>query len=375
MHRSSVYVGADAELSSRRISAVAGGRQPIEIPHYRILSILGAGGMGEVYLAQDTRLDRLVAIKLLPADLTKDLSRLRRFEQEARAVSALNHPNIVTIYEIGESDAGRFIVLEYVKGRTLRSVIGGRQGVASIAPIGCQVATALAVAHAAGMVHRDIKPENVMVRDDGYVKVLEFGLARLNASEASSDSTADTAMQTRPGMLVGTVAYMSPEQIKGDHVGAASDIFSLGVVFYEMATGRKPFKAASEIAVMYQIVHDQPEPPAGVNADVPPAIESLVAAMLEKNPQLRPTAADVAAALSDGRESAAPAFSSVHAVGRPAPRAIEGRTVGRSAERARLADALQSAAGGRGLILCVTGEAGIGKTTLVEEFLSQVQDD
>src|SRR5262245_47162041 len=165
--------------------------------------------MGEVFLAQDTRLDRLVAIKLLPANLTKDLTRLRRFEQEARAVSALNHPNIVTIYEIGEANEGRFIVLEYVKGQTLRTLIGGRQGLQMLAPIGRQIASALAVAHQAGMIHRDIKPENVMVRDDGYVKVLDFGLARLSLREASSASTADTAIQTRVGTLIGTVAYMS----------------------------------------------------------------------------------------------------------------------------------------------------------------------
>ena len=327
--------------------------------------------MGEVYLAQDTRLDRLVAIKLLPADLTKDLSRLRRFEQEARAVSALNHPNIVTIFEIGEAEAGRFIVLEYVKGRTLRSIIGGGQGLGSIAPSGRQVATALAVAHDAGMIHRDIKPENVMVRDDGYVKVLDFGLARLNATEQSSDSTADTAIHTRPGIVVGTVAYMSPEQIQGQHITAASDIFSLGVVFYEMACGRKPFKAASEMAVMYQIVHDEPAPLTSVNADVPAALDSLIVAMLDKNPRLRPTAADVISALSDGRDSAIVTSPAMSRVG-TAPTTGR-RTVGRAAERARLGDAFQSAARGRGLILCVTGEAGMGKTTLVEEFLTQLQ--
>ena len=154
------------------------------ISHYRILSILGAGGMGEVYLAEDTRLQRLVALKVLPADLTKDLARLRRFEQEARAVSALNHPNIVTIYEIGEADVGRFIVLEFVKGRTLRRLIGGPQGLHSVVPVGRQIASALGVAHDAGIVHRDVKPENIMVRDDGYAKVLDFGLARLSANEA-----------------------------------------------------------------------------------------------------------------------------------------------------------------------------------------------
>ena len=231
---------------------------------------------------------------------------------------------------------------------------------------------ALAVAHDAGIVHRDIKPENVMVRDDGYVKVLDFGLARLNAAKASSDSTADTAIHTKPGMLIGTVAYMSPEQITGQHIAAASDMFSLGVVFYEMASGRKPFKAASEMAVMYQIVHDQPPPVTSVNADVPAPLESLIAAMLDKNPRLRPTAADVVSALSDGRESAVVALPVSSRVATAATAGL--RTVGRAAESARLADALQSAERGRGRMLCVTGEAGMGKTTLVEEFLSQIQD-
>ncbi len=340
------------------------------ISHYRILSSLGAGGMGEVYLAEDTRLDRLVAIKLLPADLTKDLSRLRRFEQEARAVSALNHPNIVTIHEIGEADASRFIVLEYVKGQTIRALIGGRQGLQSIVPIGRQAASALGVAHEAGMTHRDIKPENIMVRDDGYVKVLDFGLARLSATEVSSVSTADTAIHTRPGVLLGTVAYMSPEQIKAETVGSASDIFSLGVVFYEMATGRKPFKAGSEVAVMYQIVYDQPPSPATLNADVPPSLDALIVRMLDKTPHLRPTAADVASALA-GEE---PVSVAPHVIPRPLIAPLAARTtVGRTEERARLRAAFQSAGVGRGVMLCVTGEAGLGKTTLVEDFLSEIQ--
>jgi predicted ATPase len=338
------------------------------ISHYRILSRLGAGGMGEVYLAEDTRLERLVAIKFLPAELSKDRSRLRRFELEARAVSALNHPNIVTIFEIGEVNTGRFIVLEYVKGRTLRTIIGGRQGLEFIPAIGRQVASALAVAHDAGMIHRDIKPENIMVRDDGYVKVLDFGLARLTAREVSNESTADTAMQTAPGMLIGTVAYMSPEQVKADTVGTPSDVFSLGVVLYEMATGRKPFTSGSELAVMHQIVYDRPLAPTTLNPDLLLSLETLILRMLEKNPHLRPTAADVAAALAGGEQPGPVTPDAIAA----APR-LTHRTVGRADERARLRVAFHSASAGHGLILCVTGETGLGKTTLVEDFLSDLQ--
>jgi len=324
--------------------------------------------MGEVYLAEDTRLERLVALKLLPSALTRDLARLRRFEHEARAISALNHPNIVTIYEIGEADAGRFIALEYVKGRTLRTFIGGRQGVDSVAPIGRQVAIALGVAHDAGMIHRDIKPENVMVRDDGYVKVLDFGLARLSTGDASSDSTAETEMHTKPGTLVGTVAYMSPEQIRGEAVASASDVFSLGVVFYEMATGRKPFPTGSEVSLMYHIVHDHPLPPSRLNPELAPPLETLIVRMMDKNPRLRPTAAEVAAALSgDARSVTTP-------VSRAAGAAIAGRsTVGRAAEHAKLESVFQAVSAGRGAMLCVTGEAGLGKTTLVEEMLADIQ--
>jgi len=309
--------------------------------------------MGEVYLAEDTRLSRLVAIKVLIADLSRDAARLRRFEQEARAISALNHPNIVTIYEIGEADVGRFIVLEYVKGETLRLRIGGRQGLESLVPVGRQVARALGVAHDAGMIHRDIKPENIMVRDDGYVKVLDFGLARLGPSDVGSDSTADTAMQTRPGMLVGTVAYMSPEQVQAHPIGTASDIFSLGVVFYEMTTGRKPFRAGSEMAVMYQIVNEPPPPPAVLNAELPFPLATLILRMLEKDPRQRPTAAEVGAALGEAGDTAH--LTAPPPAARAAAAFAARNSVGRTAEQARLGAAFQSASAGRGAMLCVTG--------------------
>jgi predicted ATPase/tRNA A-37 threonylcarbamoyl transferase component Bud32 len=341
---------------------------PPTIAHYQLLSSLGAGGMGEVYLARDTRLDRLVAIKLLRAERTADATRLRRFEQESKAISALNHPNIVTIFEIGEASGARFIVLEYVNGQTIRALIGGRQGLEAIAPIGRQAARALAVAHGAGIVHRDIKPENIMVREDGYVKVLDFGLARLSATDSAADSMANTVMHTHAGTLIGTVAYMSPEQVQAAPVSGASDVFSLGVIFYEMATGRKPFAGGSEVTTMYQIVHGSPISASTLNSDVPPALANLILSMLQKQPHLRPSALDVAAALGAAADVAPMAIV-------PVDRGIgmSRETVGRSAERDRLRDAYYRAGQGRGLMLCVTGEAGLGKTTLVEDFLSELQ--
>src|SRR5262249_34569369 len=210
---------------------------------YEILSPLGAGGMGEVGLAEDTRLKRKVALKLLPAELTSDAERVRRFEQEAQAASALNHPNIVTVHDIGESEAGRFIVMELIAGRTLRAVIAEDNSLETVLALGQQMAKALGAAHASGITHRDIKPDNVMVRDDGYVQVLDFGLARLLPSAASGAEAATLAQQTAPGQVMGTVAYMSPEQASGQSVGPPSDIFSLGIVLYELAAGRHPFKS------------------------------------------------------------------------------------------------------------------------------------
>ena len=203
--------------------------------HYEILSRIGAGGMGEVYLAEDTKLGRKVAIKLLLPELTKDSDRVRRFELEARAVSALNHPHIITIHEIGESDGGKFIVMELVQGQTLRS-LSKPCPLALLLNLGSQIARALGAAHTAGITHRDIKPDNIMIRDDGYVKILDFGLARL-APAAAADAEAATLMQqTLPGSVLGTVAYMSPEQARGETAGPPSDIFALGIIFYELAT-------------------------------------------------------------------------------------------------------------------------------------------
>jgi serine/threonine protein kinase len=211
-----------------------------QLNQYWLEAQLGAGGLGVVYLAQDTRLQRKVALKVLPAQFTRDADRVRRFEQEALAISALNHPNIITIHEIGETTAGRFIVMEQVVGQTLRAMAAAPIPLASLLDWGGQIAKALAVAHAAGITHRDIKPENIMGRADGYVKLLHFGLTRLDGARENLVEAA-TLVHTNPGLLLGTVQYMSPEQTRSERVKAATDIFSLGIVLYELVAGRMPF--------------------------------------------------------------------------------------------------------------------------------------
>jgi len=341
-----------------------------QLGHYRILSLLGAGGMGEVYLAEDARLGRKVALKLLPAKFLKYVERARRFEKEARAASALNHPNIITIYEIGEAEAGSFIVMEFVQGRTLRSLIDQGITLNSFAQLGGQIAKALSVAHGAGIIHRDIKPENIMVRDDGYVKVLDFGVARLVRTEMDSDAM--TLPETMPGALLGTVAYMSPEQARGETAISRTDIFSLGLVFYEMATGQHPFATDATLSTLNAITSQTPTPPSRLNPNLPAALEVLILRMLEKEAQLRPDAAEVSQVL-DGlqatwREQETGAMSL-------APRLTGSarRSVGRKKELAQLREGFASAAAGKGLLLCVAGEPGIGKTTLVEDFLAELK--
>ena len=309
--------------------------------------------MGEVFLAQDTRLGRKVAIKLLATQLTNDRDRLRRFETKARAASGLNHPNIVTIYDIGSDEAGCYIVMELIEGETLRALTGDPMAFERLVPIGRQVAEALAVAHEAGIVHRDIKPENVMVREDGYVKVLDFGLVRLlpGAAALPEDETemwltpaardTDTARRrTDAGMLLGTVAYMSPEQTRGRPVDSATDVFSLGIMLFELATGRHPFRAESNIGTLNAIRSEPPVAPSRLNSQLPLAFEGLILRMLEKDPRLRPSAKDVSAELRElGRIHALPA--------RPVPApAVKRHTVGREAERARLRAAYAKAASG-----------------------------
>src|SRR5918993_1428966 len=211
-----------------------------DIRHYRVESLLGRGGMGEVFRAIDTRLQRPVAIKLMRDSKGEGASAVHRFFREARAASTLNHPNIVIVHDIGETeDGGHYIVQEFIEGVTLRERMTQEVPLAAIVDIGRQVARALSAAHAAGIIHRDIKPENVMVRGDGYVKVLDFGLARV--TEVDGTVTTKEATETTPGVMLGTLAYMAPEQVRGVPAAAPSDIFSLGITLYEMAAGRRPF--------------------------------------------------------------------------------------------------------------------------------------
>ena len=353
----------------------------LTIQHYRIVSKIGAGGMGEVWLAEDTRLDRQVALKLLPNEFAQESDRVRRFMQEAKAASALNHPNIITVYDIGESEAGRFIVMELVAGRTLRTVIAADNSLETLLTLSSQMAKALSAAHAAGITHRDIKPDNIMVRDDGYVKVLDFGLARLRPVTESDEEAATLAQQTMPGQLMGTVAYMSPEQARGETVNHPSDIFALGVVLYELATRRHPFKSETLVGYLHAITLQTPPPLKQLQPHLPAALEALILRMLEKDASQRPTAHEVAQALQEiekrrdleqARRSDEGTLMLAPSAVPLAPAAPIRHTVGREPERRELRAAFNAAQAGRGALLCVAGEPGIGKTTLVEDFLAEL---
>ena len=276
---------AAAVLGETNYNSMLGRR----IGPYQIISMLGAGGMGEVYLAQDTRLGRKAAIKLLPAFFTKDEERVQRFKQEARAASALNHPNVATIYEIGETDQTIYIAMEYVEGLTLAAKINERQlETAQIIEIAAQVADALDAAHTRGTTHRDIKPENIMVSERGHAKVLDFGLAKIRAARSDTPTSEMVMMkQTAPGIVMGTVQYMSPEQALGKEVDHRTDIFSLGVVMYEMATGRLPFSGDTATETMGRITHAQPQAISGLNHDVPGELERIIRKCLEKDRERR----------------------------------------------------------------------------------------
>jgi eukaryotic-like serine/threonine-protein kinase len=252
--------------------------------NYQILQRIGAGGMGEVYLAEDTRLHRKVALKLLPAAFTQDADRVRRFAQEARAASALNHPNILTVYDLGESQGRQFIATEYVEGQTLRQLLQtGPLPPAQVVEIALQLADALTAAHAAGIIHRDLKPENLMRRPDGYVKVLDFGLAKLTEKRNPQSTIRNPQSLTEPGKVMGTISYMSPEQALGQALDQRTDIFSLGVVLYELLTGVQPFKGASEAATYNAILNHTPPALMQSAAQAPSELAALIERTLEKD--------------------------------------------------------------------------------------------
>ena len=250
---------------------------------YRLVSRLGAGGMGEVFLAHDEKLDRPVAIKFLSPQLAADRERLRRFHQEARAASSLNHPHIVVVHDFGELDGRPYLVTEFIEGETLRQRMqAGPLPVRDVVEIAIQVAGALAAAHARGIVHRDIKPDNVMVRPDGYVKVLDFGLAKLATTDRWSDRI-DSESQTQPGMMMGTPRYMSPEQARGRDLDARSDIWSLGVMLYEMIAGRRPFEGATPADAVAAILSTDPLPLESQAPETAPALGAIVAKAMRKD--------------------------------------------------------------------------------------------
>src|SRR3989454_2585429 len=263
------------------------------IGRYEIRSQLGAGGMGEVYLAQDTKLDRKVALKILPADLATNQDRMRRFRQEAKAASALNHPNIITIYEIEQIDSVNFIATELIQGETLRQRMrSAPMKLGEVLDVATQIASALSAAHAVGIVHRDIKPENIMVRQDGIVKVLDFGLAKLTEQprpdSVNTEAPTRAAVNTEPGVVLGTAVYMSPEQARGLQVDARTDIFSLGVVVYEMVAGRLPFEGSTSNEVLASMLSEkESQPLARYSREAPVELERIVSKALRKEREQR----------------------------------------------------------------------------------------
>ncbi len=336
---------------------------------YEVVELLGAGGMGEVYRARDRRLGRDVAVKVLPSEFARDAVRLRRFEQEARAVAALNHPHILTVYDIGAQDGTPYVVTELLEGETLREVLDRRSPTQrQVLAFAVQAAQGLAAAHQKGIVHRDLKPENLFLTTDGRVKILDFGLARVTStvSAASTDTTQEDL--TRPGMVLGTVAYMSPEQVKALPVDSRSDLFSLGVVLYELLSRKHPFRRETATATLAAILHDTPPAPSSMDAGIPPALDRVVKRCLEKNPEERIlTAHELALALEAVLQAPAGAAWLTEVEERspyPGLQSFTEKDAGVFFGREADVEALWQRLEHRGL-LAVIGPSGAGKTSFV----------
>src|SRR5450755_1575442 len=255
---------------------------------YEIDSLLGAGGMGEVYRARDTRLGRDVALKILPESFAGDSDRLRRFEQETRAVAALNHPNILAIYDVGDHNGSPYLVCELLEGESLREVLeGGALAQRKTIDYGVQVAQGLAAAHEKGIVHRDLKPENLFISRDGRAKILDFGLAKLAQAPVEAEGATMTHLRTSAGVVMGTASYMAPEQVRGDAVDGRTDIFALGAVLSEMLTGKRAFHRDTAAETMTAVLKDDLPEPSGTQPAIAPALDRIVRRCVEKSPEQR----------------------------------------------------------------------------------------
>jgi non-specific serine/threonine protein kinase len=343
------------------------------LAHYRVLEKLGEGGMGAVYLAEDTELERRVALKVLPEEFAADGDRISRFRREAKAVARLNHPNIVTVFSVEQHNGTHFITMELVEGTPLdEGILEGGLSADAILDIALPLAAAIATAHDSGVIHRDLKPANVMIAADGAVKVLDFGLARVDPQGEGTGDDSSTAMLTARGAILGTAAYMSPEQAEGKVAGERSDLFSLGVVLYEMATGRRPFVGDSLLGTVASILRDDPTPIAEHRSDLPTHLDEIVSRCLEKKPEKRyQNARELVDELNrlqrESRDGTAPSAI------RPAALQPSQATpfIGRQRELAALSELLK---GEDVRLVTLTGPGGIGKTRLSIQVAAELQD-